>query len=87
MTAIAEIKCKLVNLAIISGQLLLRWMKGVSVMLEKSVGDVNVQKLLAILLLEADFNTMYKIIFNSRLIPSIEAANTISIEVIGGRRS
>ena len=87
MTAIAEIKCKLVNLAIISGRPLLRWMKGISVMLEKSAGDVNVQKLWAILLLEADFNAMHKIIFNNRLIPSIEAANAIPIEVIGGRRS
>ena len=87
MTAIAEIKCKLVNLAIISGRPLLRWMKGISVMLEKSAGDVNVQKLWAILLLEADFNAMHKIIFNNRLIPSIEAANAIPMEVIGGRRS
>ena len=56
-------------------------------MLEKSAGDVNIQKLRAILLLEADFNAMDKIIFNSSLIPSIEAANAIPIEVIGDRRS
>jgi hypothetical protein len=87
MIAIAEIKCKLVNLAIISSQPLLRWMKSVLVMLEKSAGDVNVQKLRVILLLEADFNVMHKIIFNSRLIPSIEAANAIPMEVIGDRRS
>ena len=62
-------------------------MKGVSVMLEKSAGNVNIQKLRAILLLEADFNAIHKIIFNSRLIPSIKAANAILMEVIGGRRS
>ena len=56
-------------------------------MLEKLAGNVNVQKLWAILLLEEDFNTIYKIIFNSRFIPSIEAANAILMEVIGGRRS
>ena len=30
---------------------------------------------------------MHKIIFNNRLIPSIEAANAIPMEVIGGRKS
>ena len=58
-----------------------------SVTLEKSAGNVNVQKLRAILLLEADFNAMHKIIFNNRLIPSIEASDAISMKVIGGRRS
>ena len=45
------------------------------------------QKLRAILLLEADFNAMHKIIFNNRLMPRIEADNAIPMEVIGGRRS
>ena len=55
-------------------------------MLEKSAGNFNVQKLRAILLLEADFNAAHKIIFNNRLVPNIEAVNSIPIEVIGGRR-
>ena len=54
-------------------------------MLEKTAGNVHVQKLRAILLLEADFNTIHKIIFNTRLIPNIEAENAILIEVIGGQ--
>ena len=56
-------------------------------MLEKVAGNINVQKLRAILLLEVDFNAMHKIIFNNRLIPSIEADKAIPMEVIGGRRS
>ena len=56
-------------------------------MLEKVPGNINAQKLRAILLLEADFNAMHKIIFNNRLIPRIEAENAIPLEVIGGRRS
>ena len=56
-------------------------------MLEKVAGNIDVQKLRAILLLEADFNAMHKIIFNNQLISSMEAANTILMEVIGGRRS
>ena len=56
-------------------------------MLEKVEGNINVQKLRAILLLEADFNTMHKIIFNNRPLPKIEADNAIPMEIIGGRRS
>ena len=84
---IAEIKCKLVNLAIKSGQPLTRWINGVSVMLEKIAGNINVQKLRAILLLEADFNALHKIIFNNRLMPKLEESGTIPVEIIGGRRS
>ena len=87
MMEITEIKCKILNLAIRGGQPLARWVKGVSVMLEKVAGNVNVQKLRAILLLEADFNALHKIIFNNRLIPNLEVANAIPMEVIGGRRA
>ena len=54
-------------------------------MLEKVSGNVQVQKLRAILLLEADFNTIHKIIFKNRLMLNIEAMNAIPMEVIGGR--
>ena len=42
MPEIVEIKCKLVNLAIRSRQLLSQWIKGVLVMLEKVAGNVQV---------------------------------------------
>ena len=83
MPEIAEIKCKLVNLAIRSGQLLSQQIKGVSVILEKIVGNVHVQKLRVIFFLEADFNAIHKIIFSTRLIPSMEAENAIPMKVIG----
>ena len=53
-------------------------------MLEKTAGNVHVQKLRVILLLEADFNAIDKIIFSTRLILSIEAENAILMEVIEG---
>ena len=81
---IVEIKFKLVNLAIKSEQPLLQQIKGVSVILEKSAGNVHVQKLRVVLLLEVDFNAMHKIIFNNRLILNIEVVNAIPIEVIRG---
>ena len=51
MPEIAVIKCKLMNLAMIGSEPLSRWTKGVSVMLEKLIGNANVQKLRVTLLL------------------------------------
>ena len=67
------VKCQLVNLAIQNTTLLQRWKNSVLVMLKKQLNNISVSKLRAILLLEADFNTSNKIIFNTRLIPTLEA--------------
>ena len=56
-------------------------------MLEKLTGNVNAQKFRVILLLEVDFNTMYKIIFSNWLIPNLKLTDAIPAELIGGRRS
>ena len=56
-------------------------------MLKKSSRNVNISKLRAILLLEADFNEMNKILFNSHILSQLESSKDISYEVIGGRRS
>ena len=55
-------------------------------MLEREKGNINVEKLRAILLLEADFNRLNKINYNSRVIPVLEKRGDILFEVIGGRR-
>ena len=55
-------------------------------MLEKSIGNVQVSKLRAILLLEADFNILNKIIFNNHTLLLLEVSQSISYEIIGGRR-
>ena len=41
-------------------------------MLEKKLGIIEVSKFRTIILLKADFNTVNKIIFNTRLIPNLE---------------
>jgi len=56
-------------------------------MLEKSPGKISVSKLYAILLLEADFNAINKIAFNTRLLPVIEKSKSIPKELVGGCRS
>ena len=56
-------------------------------MLEKALGKILVSKSRAILLLEADFNALHKIIFNGRILPTLENNNLIPAEVLGSRRS
>ena len=55
-------------------------------MLEKLEGNAYMSKLKAILLLEVDFNTLNKIVFNCGVLPAIEASKATLSEVIGGRR-
>ena len=56
-------------------------------MLEKNPVKFLVEKLWALLLLEADFNALHKINFNDRLMPSLELSSAILHEIIGGRIS
>ena len=60
-------------------------MKELLVMLEKAPGKINVDKLRAILLLEANFNTLYKIVFNLWLILELKENNSVLKEIIGDR--
>ena len=55
------------------------------VILEKAFRKINISKLHAILLLEANFNVLYKIVFNIRILPSLEYDRLILDEIIGGR--
>ena len=84
---ISSVKCNLVNLAVKNRTPLERWTRGVSIMLEKSPGNFRVDKLRAILLLEAVCNGSHKFNFNSRLMPWLETSSSMSSEIIGGRRS
>ena len=51
-------------------------------MLEKAPGNYKVEKIRALLLLEADFNGLHKIHFNGRVMPSLEASLSIPQEII-----
>ena len=54
---------------------LIRWAKGLMVMLEKLAGVIRVNKLRALLLMEADFNSVNKLIFGHRMIKQAENTN------------
>ena len=77
-------KVELANLAILNKSPLDRWLNGVSIILLKKEADLSVSKLQAILLLEADYNTMNKISFNTYLILLLEEHNMIPREMMGG---
>ena len=64
-----------------------RCTKGILVILEKSPRNINIQKLREILLLEADFNMLHKIVFNGRRMPSLEDIGVIFYETIGRKRT
>ena len=51
-------------------------------MLKKEVGNINITKLRVILLLEVDFNGMNKIIFNMKVIPTLEYHKSISYKLL-----
>ena len=67
-----------------TGEYLDRWCQGLTVMLEKVAGNVNVDKLRAILLMEADFNFVNKLMFGSRLIRWITDKGRLPKELYGG---
>ncbi len=48
-----------------------RWSRGLSVMLEKTLGVTLVSKLRAILLMEADFNATNKIVYGDRMMKNV----------------
>ena len=82
---LATFRCKLINLVIKNKVPLERWLNGISIMLEKMKGIIQVDKLRAILLLEADLNALHKIMFNGRVLPALEEKKLIPIETIGSR--
>ena len=55
-------------------------------MLEKSPCKIHVSTLRAIFLLEADLNSLHKIILNQNIILALEQCNLIPTEIVGGRK-
>jgi hypothetical protein len=58
-----------------------RWLRGLSVMLEKTLGVTLVSKLKAILLMEADFNATNKIMYGNRLMKNVPKHNQMPEEI------
>ena len=84
---LAEIHASIAHIASTTGHCLTRWCKGLTVMLEKEAGNIRVDKLRAILLMEADFNFVNKLLFGHRLVKQIESFNRFPDELYGSRSS
>ena len=66
---------------------MIRRRKELSIILDKSSCKIMISTFRAILLLETDFNTLHKIVFNQRILKALEKHNLIPMEVVGGRKS
>ena len=64
-----------------------RWSYGLIVLLEKVAGVALVNKLRAIILMEADFNMHNKIIFGNRMLAEARAAGIIPEEHFAEKQS
>jgi hypothetical protein len=60
---------------------------GLSCMLEKTAGVIKVEKLRAILLMEADFNFFNGLMFAGRMMQRAELLNRIPVECYGSRKN
>ncbi len=64
-----------------------RWSRGLSVMLEKTLGVILVTKLRAILLMEADFNLSNKIMYGIRMMNQAQKHNMMSKEIYSKKKN
>ena len=73
------------SLALVHGIALNRWSQGLCVMLEKVLGVKLINKLRAILLMEADFNAANKIIYGERMLDQARKYNMMPEEIFSER--
>ena len=69
-----------INLAARHGAPLTRWKQGVTVLLEKVAGNIPIDKLRAICLLEADFNWWLKVVFAKRMTQRMKKTGMLPLE-------
>ena len=83
-TFLTAIHSKFCNIASVCGTSINRWERGLTVMLEKIKGNIKVDKLRAILLMEADFNFFNKLMFGHRLMRQNILYKRMPQELYGG---
>ena len=83
-TILSTLHASFCNAASTTGVSIPRWEKGLTVMLEKIKNNIRVNKLRAILLMEADFNFVNKLMFGHRLMSHAKKFNRIPQELYGG---
>jgi hypothetical protein len=80
---LSEMHCVFVDIAVNSDFSPKRWQRGLTVMLKKKQGVILVNKLHAILLMEADFNYANKTIFGQRMMLFADDRGLVAEECLG----
>ena len=83
---LSSIHASSIESAFSRGYPLQRWTRGLSCMLEKEEGVIKVDKLRAILLLEADFNFATKLLVGKRMVDNLEGGEDLAEEQFGSRK-
>jgi hypothetical protein len=84
---LSEIQALMTVLAVTGGAPFIRWQSGLSVMLENQWGVYRVDKLRAILLMEADFNFYNGLMFAKQMVNRAEQNSWITREIYGRRKN
>jgi hypothetical protein len=84
---LSKIHALMTKLAVKGASPLACWEMGLSCMLEKAVGVIKVEKLQAILLMEADFNFCNGLMFAGRMMHQAEANDRIPLECYGSQKN
>ena len=77
---LTTIQVRKLNLIVRNGFPLDRWMNGILLLLQKEIGNIDIDKLRFIILFEADFNFLLKKIFAQRLMARAIENDTLPIE-------
>ena len=77
---LTSLRIKQLNLVLRLGLPLERWLNGILLLLQKEAGNIDIDKLRAIILFEADFNWLLKMIFSYRLMSRAIENNTLPQE-------
>jgi len=83
---LSSLLAKKIELSFRSGSPLKRWLSGLSVMLEKVAGVNLVDKLRAILLMEADFNFANALYFGKRTMEMAKKSDIITNDTFGSKQ-
>ena len=84
---LTSIQVRKLNLVLRRGVPLERWLHGLTVLLEKVAGKIDIDKLRAICLYEADFNWILKLIFSKRMIANARKHDLLPDEIFAVPRS
>jgi len=83
---LAEIHAMFTEIMVSTGHSQRRWQQGLSVMLEKVLGCRLLEKLRAILLMEADLNFANQLFFGYWMMIKVEEDKAILAEIVGSRK-